>query len=235
MKIHGSIACAAFIAAGLPAGALADIALSSQSASVSVQGFVNTPGYPAAGYNHGPSNNLLLAPVNLTDADSTFSGGSTVASDMSTVINGFTFGTTGLLITGAAAGHAGSIANGSTNTTVGAFQNYQLAFTIDAPTTVYLRATILQSSAVTTGSIGLLSNPVGIGWGAGAGTYEFNDILAPGSYTFNMNTNMFYSTGGTTDSFYSDANFRFELGIVPTPGAAALLGIGGLAAVRRRR
>lgn len=215
--------------------ALADIALSSQSASVSVQGFVNTPGFPFGAYNHGPTNNLLLAPVNLFDADSAASGGAFVLSDMGTAIDGYAFGTTGLLITGAAAGHARSFSETATNTTVGAFQNYQLAFTLDQPTPVYLRATILQSNGITSGSIGLLSNPVSIGWGAGAGTYEFNDVLAPGAYTFNMNTNMFYSTGGTTESYYSDANFRFELGVIPAPGAASLLGVAAVAALRRRR
>lgn len=235
MSASRSMCLCVAVIAGAAAAAHADIALSSQAANVSVQGFVATPGSPAAGYNHGPSNGTLLAPVNMSDGDSAVSGGSTVASDMATVIDGFTFGTTGLLITGAAAGHASSFNDGAANTTVGAFQAYQLAFSIDVPTAMYLRATILSSNAITTGSIGLLSNPNSIGWGAGPGTYEFNDVLAPGSYTFNMNLNMFYSTGGTTASYYSDGNFRFELGTVPTPGAAALLGLGGIAALRRRR
>ena len=235
MKIRSSCLCAPLVAAGLTAAAHADIALVSQTASVSVQGFVATPGFPAAGYNHGPSNSLLLAPVNLSDADSAFSGDSTASSNMSTLINGYAFGTTGLLIAGVAAGSASSFNAGAVNTTVGAFQNYQLAFTIDAPTAVFLRVEIHESSPVTSGSIGLLSNPISIGWGAGSGTYEFNDVLAPGAYTFNMNTNIFYSTGGTTGAFSSDGSFRFELGAVPTPGAAALLGLGGLAALRRRR
>jgi hypothetical protein len=223
------------VLAGLSGVAQADIALSSQSASVSVQGFVVTPTFPAGGYNHGPSNSLLLAPINLSDADSAFSGGSTVASDMGSVIDGTAYGTTGLLVTGAAAGHASSFSNGASNTTPGAFQNYQLAFTLDTPTAVYLRVTILQSSPVTSGSIGLLSNPNSIGWGAGPGTYEFNDVLAPGAYTLNMNTGIFYSTGGTTESYGSDANFRFELGVVPTPGSAGVIGVCALSALRRRR
>lgn len=235
MQFRKTISCAIVACAGVASSASADILLSSQAANVSVQGFVQTPGFPLGAYNHGPSNNLLLAPVNLSDADSAFSGGSTVASDMGTAINGFAFGNTGLLVTGAAAGHASSFNDGAVNTTVGAFQAYQLAFSIDVPTAAYLRVTILSNNVITSGSIGLLFNPNGIGWGAGPGTYEFNSVLAPGSYTFNMNTNMFYSTGGTTASYYSDANFHFELGVVPAPAASSLLSLAGLVAMRRRR
>lgn len=235
MMNRRSVACATLVAAGLSASAHADIALTGQSASVSVQGFVQSPNSPLGSYNHGPSDNTLLAPVNQSDSDAASSGAASVASDMNSTINGTAFGTTGLLITGSSLGHASSVGTGAVNTTVGAFQTYQLAFSLDAPTAISLQVTIGSSSPVTSGSIGILSNPNSIGWGAGPGVYTFNDVLAPGVYTFNMNTNLFYSTGGTTGTFASDASFRFELGTVPSPGTAALLGLGGLAALRRRR
>lgn len=235
MYSRSIVACSVIACAGVVTSASADIVLSSQAASVNVQGFVQSPNSSLGGYNHGPSDNTLLAPVNMFDGDSATSGAASIASDMTSTITGTAFGTTGLLITGSSLGHASSVGTGAVNTTVGAFQNYQLAFSIDAPTAIYLSVTIGSSSPVTSGSIGLLSNPNSIGWGAGPGTYEFNDVLSAGSYTFNMNTNLFYSTGGTTDSFASDATFRFELGSVPTPGAVSLIGLSGLAALRRRR
>ncbi len=213
----------------------AGITLNSQTDNASVTGFVAATGAPFGAYNQSPANNVLLGAVNYSLTDTAVSGDSFVTSDMTNVIDGTAFGSTGLLVTGSSLGHVRSVSVGANNTSVGSFQAYQLNFTLDVPTPVYLRVEIVGSSPVTAGSIGLLSNPVSIGWGAGPGLYVFNDVLAPGSYTLNANTNLFYSTGGTTDEYSSSMNFRFELGEVPAPGAAALLGIGGLAAFRRRR
>lgn len=223
-----TVGCATF-------AARADITLNSQSDNASIQGFVASTNFPFDAYNFGPSNNVLLGPVNYSISDSAVSGDSSVASDMTNVITGTAFGTTGLLVTGSSLGHVESTAVAANNTTVGSFQAYQLNFTLDAPTAVYLRVEILSSSPVTSGSIGLLSNPNSIGWGAGTGAYVFNDILGPGAYTLNANTNLFYSTGGTNDSFVSEMNFRFELGTIPAPGACGLLCVGCLATMRRRR
>lgn len=226
---------AVLCAVGSVATSEAAITLSSQTDSTSVQGFVQTPNFAFGSYNHGPSNNTLLGPVNYLVNDQASSGPSFVASDMSDIITGTAFGNTGLLVTGAMLGHATSHSEGAVNTTVGAFQNYQLNFSVDVPTAVFLRVTILESTPITSGSIGLLSNPNSIGWGAGPGQYIFNDVISPGVYTLNVNSNMFYSTGGTTESHVASMNFHFELGAVPTPGTLAMIGASGLATLRRRR
>ena len=60
---------------------------------------------------------------------------------------------------------------------------------------------------------------------------DFSDTGAPirfGTITFNQGLNTLPKTGGFDD-------IRWDITVVPAPGAAAVLGLGGLIAARRRR
>jgi hypothetical protein len=233
---HALKASSALVAVlGLAGVAGADIAYIGQTDEARVQGFVFTPGFPLGQYNDFLSGNTLLAPVSYAMSNSASSGLGAVASDMSAAMNSTTFGVDGLRVTGSVSGHASSLSEGATNTTPGSFQDFDLSFTIDAPTQVFLEVRISEATAAAAGSIGLSSNPNSVGWGAGPGLYTFNDVLAPGQYNLNVNTGVFYSTGGTTEAHAAVMSFVFELGVVPAPSAALAMMAGGMCLTRRRR
>lgn len=64
-------------------------------------------------------------------------------------------------------------------------------------------------------------------------TFDFAGISSPGSYTLRIEARNTVPGGGGSHTFA--ANVRTSATLLPAPGAAALLGLGGLVASRRRR
>lgn len=72
------------------------------------------------------------------------------------------------------------------------------------------------------------------GWGNSSGTWTFTGSAAVSGDAGTYNVSVFQSF----DDFSPDPDSVFQSGtitLIPTPGSAAILGLGGLAAVRRRR
>ncbi len=70
---------------------------------------------------------------------------------------------------------------------------------------------------------------------AGNGAFSFSGVLDPGDYTFDAFAGVGETTGGSAVSFGETGGVSATLTIVPTPGAATLLGLGALGLARRRR
>lgn len=64
-------------------------------------------------------------------------------------------------------------------------------------------------------------------------TFDFAGISSPGAYTLRVEARNTIPGGGGSHTF--SANVRTTATLLPAPGAAAVLGLGGLMAARRRR
>ena len=71
------------------------------------------------------------------------------------------------------------------------------------------------------------------GWANSPGTFTFSGtaVVSGGAGTYTLTIFDSFDDAGTDGSFLAGSTVTF----VPAPGAAALLGLGGLAATRRRR
>lgn len=81
--------------------------------------------------------------------------------------------------------------------------------------------------------------PVGVfavmpGWtGQAPMEFRFDPIASPGAYTVRLE--VMGTTPGSYPGHTFGTDFDTSVTLIPAPGAAALLGLGGLAAARRRR
>lgn len=104
----------------------------------------------------------------------------------------------------------------------------------------YFAGSYSNAGWVQTISLAALGNPTQIDWFAAyasGGGYNSNESMAP-SPSLQSNGNPGFGDGqfgGTTPPSGEVDYTGFNRYIIPTPGAAALLGLGGLALVRRRR
>ncbi|NUQ53531.1 MAG: PEP-CTERM sorting domain-containing protein [Phycisphaerales bacterium] len=227
-----------FVAMGMAAllggTASADITCDSQSDSASVQGFVAANGFGFDSYNDTLSGSTLLAPVSYNLSNTRTVGPNSVWSTARANINATTFGTQGLLVQGSTRCTSDNVYAADGNTTANGSQNYQLWFTVDAPTLATLSVNIIGANGAD-GSIGLLSNPVSFGWNAGVGLHVVSMTIGPGSYGLNCNTGTMFSASGPEFHFIGEAEWTFELGQVPAPSSTAALAVGLIGASRRRR
>lgn len=73
--------------------------------------------------------------------------------------------------------------------------------------------------------------------------FGIDDFIGPGSFDVNVHGEAGFAASGTTDSAIRTSNFRadgevtviYYYNIIPSPGAAALMGLAGLVGLRRRR
>ncbi len=118
--------------------------------------------------------------------------------------------------------------------------------------------TVPGSSSITVAGIGsanitiptrVLNNGVIVGWSRGPDSFDILDIVVPGVTDYALNTNFGpapgsspffgFGAGAVTStlgnfSLTSASNITFQA-VVPAPGAAGVLAMGGLLAARRRR
>ncbi len=121
----------------------------------------------------------------------------------------------------------------------------QLVFTVDTPSVVTISSFNTMASASGFGPIAAFGETLGklrfegVDYTTNAVDASFTFNVGPGTYTAEFLTNTAAVVYGAPNSqWFSEQSQNFRIDVVspiPTPGAAAMLGLGGLMAARRRR
>jgi len=129
-----------------------------------------------------------------------------------------------------------------------ASQTFMIQFTLAAPTEIRFEGTFDASAVAPPEGAGASSSvnfmlfgfafPAGMPLGqttGGAGAHDFTLMLGAGPYFINGAIDAMVDVSGNLGSAVATARYDFSYTVVPTPGAAALFGVGGVILLRRRR